>query len=104
MRWEITPDGIEALRTDKKFAKLTDDQQELILKRFADLTGPIPGEALIETTSSAMKEAGTKGQPLQPAIVGAFAVKDPDAPVVIEKRATPSPTPTCETTKTYQSR
>ncbi len=91
LRWEISPEGIESLRVDKKFAKLTDDQQELILKRFADLTGPIPGEELIETVSSAMKEAGTKGKPLQTAIVDAFAVKDPDAPVVVDKKGNPEP-------------
>jgi type I restriction enzyme M protein len=31
LRWEVTDEGVEALRADKKFAKLTDDDQNSII-------------------------------------------------------------------------
>ncbi|MEM9034575.1 MAG: class I SAM-dependent DNA methyltransferase [Actinomycetota bacterium] len=91
LRWEVTDDTIEALKEDKKFAKLDEPAQATIVDRVRDLAGPIPGQALTEAVRLAMSDAGVKGKPLQTAIVDAFAVSDPEAEVFTDEKGNPEP-------------
>lgn len=90
-RWEVTAEGIEALKVDSKLAKLTDDQRAAIIKQVAGNAGPLPEDELRELSQQAMKDAGVKGKPIENAIVEAFAINDPEAELVLDKKGKPTP-------------
>ena len=93
LRWEITADSIEALKVDKKFAKLTEDEQATIVTRLEDKIGVAcpDGDDLRAEVKGLMTNAGVKGKPLETAIVNAFAIRDPEADVVEDKKGNPEP-------------
>ncbi len=94
LRWEVTADGIEALNADKKFAKLDEVEQESIVAHVAPHVGSCEGEeAVRQLAKTAMKQAGVKGKPVENAIVDAFAVTDPEAPVVTDAKGNLKPDP-----------
>ena len=95
LRWEVTDDGVEALRADKKFANLTEDDQNSVI---ADLGHSIRShdtdEALRDLAKTALKQAGVDAKkPLVDAIVGAFAIRDPDADPVTDSKGNVQPDP-----------
>ena len=91
LRWEVTAESIEALNDDKKLAKLTEDERLAIVEQIADHEGPIAEGALRELAAKAMKQAGAKGKPVENAIVDTFAINDPEADVVLDKKGNPEP-------------
>ena len=93
LRWEITADAIEALKVDKKFAKLSEDEQATIVTTLAAKVGVAypDGDDLRSEVKELMVSAGVKGKPLETAIVNAFAIRDPDADVVEDKKGKPEP-------------
>lgn len=87
LRWEITAEGIEALKADKKFAKLDESQRAALLGDLESAIGvyyKFDDDFRAETMAS-MAQAGVKGKPIENAIVDAFAIRDPDAEIVTEK-------------------
>ena len=93
LRWEITADAIVALRADKKFAKLTEDEQTTIITTLAAKVGVAypDGDDLRSEVKGLMSNAGVKGKPIETAIVDAFAVRDPEADVVEDNKGKPEP-------------
>ena len=96
-RWEVTDAGIEALRQNKKLAKLDDDTREAVLAALLANTGgnhlgssEDDGE-IRRLAKKAMQRAGLKGKPIENAIVDAFAVSDPDASIVTDAKGNPRP-------------
>jgi type I restriction enzyme M protein len=95
LRWEVTDEGVEALRADKKFARLTQDDQNSII---ADLGHSIRShetdDELRDLAKTALKRAGVDAKkPLVDAIVAAFAVRDPDADPVTDSKGNVQPDP-----------
>ena len=93
LRWEITADGIEELKADKKFAKLTDADQASLLADLEPAVGTVypDGDKLRAEVKASMVKAELKGKPLENAIVDAFAIGDPEADVVVDKKGNPEP-------------
>ena len=93
LRWEITADAIKALKVDKKFAKLGEDEQATIITGLEAKVGVAysEGDGLRSEVKGLMSSAGIKGKPLETAIVNAFAIRDPDAGVVEDKKGKPEP-------------
>jgi len=93
IRWEITTDGIEGLKVDKKFAKLTETEKAALI---ADLEAGVgiaypDGDDLRAEVKASMANAGVKGKPIENAIVDAFAIRDPEADPVVDKKGNAEP-------------
>ena len=94
LRWEVTDEGVEALRADKKFAKLTEDDQNSIIADLGHSIGAhATDEALRDLARTALKRADIKGKPYENAIVDAFAIRDPDADPVTDSKGNVQPDP-----------
>jgi type I restriction enzyme M protein len=104
LRWEVTDDGVEALRADKKFAKLTEDDQNSLIADLGHSIGThATDKALRDLTRTALKRADVKGKPTRTP----SSTRSPSATPTPTRRPTPkatcSPTPTCATTRTSRS-
>ena len=94
LRWEVTDEGVETLRTDKRFAKLTDDAQNSIIADLGHTVGTHEtDEALRDLVRTALRRADVKGKPTENAIVDAFAIRDPDADPVTDNKGNVLPDP-----------
>lgn len=94
LRWEVTDEGAEALKADKKFAKLDGDECAAILADMGHQIGSRETDTEIrDLARTAMRRAGVAGKPIENAIVDAFAIVDPDAPVVLDAKGNPVPDP-----------
>ncbi len=92
--WEITDTAIEALAHSKKLAKLDDETRAELLANIGEHRGRHDRhEAVTAVTKQAMLDAGIKGKPIEKAIVDAFAVPDPEAPVITDSKGRPKPDP-----------
>lgn len=86
-RFEVTDEGVAALRADKKFAKLDEPTQDAILADLGHHLGSSEDDgSLRAVVKTAMKRAEVKGKPLENAIVDAFAVPDPDASITFDSK------------------
>ena len=99
LRWEVTDGGVEALKVDKNFAKLADIEQASILTDVSPTDGghhlgsSADDTAVRQLAKAAMKRAGVSGKPIENAIVDAFALTDPAAPIVTDGKGSPTPDP-----------
>ncbi len=93
LRWEVTHDRIEALKVDKKFAKLDQPAQATILDDLEPLVGSTYDSDvdLRNSAKASMQRAGVKGKPLENAIVEEFAIRDPQAAVIADRKGNPEP-------------
>ncbi len=93
LRWEINTDGIEALKADKKFAKLDESAQATILDELEALVGTTydTDTELRRSVKASMQRAGVKGKPLENTIVDEFAIRDPEAAVITDRKGNPEP-------------
>jgi type I restriction enzyme M protein len=91
LRWEITTDGIETLRADKKVAKLTDTERDTIIAALAEHTGTSGRSEIAKLAGAAVRAVGVAGKAVETAIVDAFAVRDDQAPVITGKGGKPEP-------------
>ena len=91
----MTDEGVEALRADKKFAKLTDNDQNSIIADLGHSVGTHEtDEALRDLAKTALRRADVDAKkPLVDAIVDAFAIRDPDADPVTDKKGNVQPDP-----------
>ena len=94
LRWEVTDEGVETLRADKRFAKLSDDTQNSIIADLGHTVGTHETDkALRDLARTALRRADIKGKPYENAIVDAFAIRDPDADPVTDKKGNVQPDP-----------
>ncbi len=94
LRWEITDDTLTAVAADKKVAKLPAPSQDLIVEKLrADQGTTYHTE---KTAKAAVRDVlvaviGEKPAPLVNAITIALAVRDPEAPVITDRRGNAKP-------------
>ena len=94
LRWEVTDEGVETLRADKRFAKLSDDTQNSIIADLGHTVGTHETDkALRDLARTALRRADIKGKPYENAIVDAFAIRDPDGDPVTDKKGNVLPDP-----------
>jgi type I restriction enzyme M protein len=94
LRWEVTDEGVETLRADKRFAKLSDDTQSSIIADLGHTVGTYStDEALRDLARTALQRVDMKGKPIENAIVDAFAIRDPDADPVTDTKGNVLPDP-----------
>lgn len=95
-RWELTGDAIDTVMTAKPVLALDDDQMQALRAALESLVG------VGETTEAGFgKRLGaavvahgiTISLPIRKAILGAAAIPDPDAPVILGKDKQPLPDP-----------
>jgi type I restriction enzyme M protein len=92
LRWQITTDAIDALVTTKALDKLTDNEKNIIEVELRKLDGQTADtsaglDKLLKPVLSKVKLAA----PVKKAITAAFAVRDPEAPIVLDAKGQPEP-------------
>ena len=98
LRWEITDDTLAAVAADKKVTKLLPAGKELLLDKLRANHGTTyPTEK--DGQGSGPRRAGVRYRrrnplPLVNAVTNALAVRDPEAPVVTDRKGNPKPDPT----------
>ena len=97
LRWHITQDTLEAVAADKKVNKLPSATQRLLVDKLRANQGisyatEKPVKALVRDTLELV--TGEKPTPLVNAVTAALAVRDPDAPVITDRKGNPKPDPT----------
>ncbi|OOY11637.1 restriction endonuclease subunit M [Thioclava marina] len=95
LAFSVTPEGLEALREAKPFAKLDEDEQARVLEALEGL--PV-GERWLsrnkfeKALSGALRAAGVKlGAPVKKAVLSALSERDEDAEVCTDKNGNPEP-------------
>ncbi|OOY31260.1 class I SAM-dependent DNA methyltransferase [Thioclava sp. F36-6] len=93
LAFSVTPEGLEALREAKPFAKLDEDEQAGVLEALERLPR---GERWVsrykfeKSLSDALRAAGVKlGAPVKKAILSALSERDEDAEVCTDKNGNP---------------
>ena len=98
LRWEITDDTLATVATDKKISKIPALDQELLVdelraNRGASYHTEKDAKAIAkEALASAMSKKPTAVQ--TNSVAAALAVRDPEAPVVADRKGNPKPDPT----------
>jgi type I restriction enzyme M protein len=92
VRWEVTDESPGTLRGSKAFAKLDDAERERVLSAVEGLRGTSTAEreAFAENVRGAL---GKVGKPVEKAVIESATVRDPEAPVVTDKKGDPEPDP-----------
>ena len=94
LRWEITEETLAVLAADKKVAKLGDDIQTKLLDTIDGWRGmswQADGSDLRKRVAGALKDLDQHSKPIERAVFDALAVRDPDAPVVLDAKGKPLP-------------
>ena len=97
LRWEITDNTLAAVAADKKVKKLPSLTQELLVDNLRASQGTTYETE--KTVKAFVRDAlvsviGEKPAPLVNAITATLAVRDPDAPVITDRKGKPKPDPT----------
>jgi type I restriction enzyme M protein len=94
LRWEVTDETLAAVSAEKKLAKLDDAARERLVSGLAEYAG-LSGtdrEALAVKLAPVFTQHGlTRAQ--ETAVWDALAVRDPEAPVITDKKGEPLPDP-----------
>ncbi len=94
LRWEVNKETLTAVASDRKLAKMDDETREQLLSGLADFAG-LSGtdrEALAVKLAPVFARFGlTCAQ--ENAVWDALAVRDPEAPVITDRRGEPLPDP-----------
>lgn len=94
LRWEVTDETLAAVAADKKLAKLGDATRDALVSGLTEYTG-LSGtdrEALAVKLAPVFSQNGlTRAQ--ETAVWDALAVRDPEAPVITDKKGEPLPDP-----------
>ncbi|MCL4446447.1 MAG: type I restriction-modification system subunit M, partial [Actinobacteria bacterium] len=88
LRWEITAETVERVAATRQWAKLSSDQQDDLEVRLSELVGVSTIERSVMTT-----KLGTLPKAIEKQVWDALAVKDPEAPVVTNRKGDPEPDP-----------
>ncbi len=100
LRWEVTDATLPAHRG-------VDGLGEADRARAPGARGPTRRRSTASrrpTGPRSPKRLGPLPKAIEKAVWDALAVRDPDAPVITDRKGNPSPTPTCATTRTSRSR
>ncbi len=94
LRWEITSDTLELVRTSPKLAKLPTDAIDGLV---ASLTAHVElsdtdRSTVAKVVDPLLKDAGLNA-PQQKAVWDVIAVRDPEAPIVTNRQGEPEPDP-----------
>ncbi len=94
LRWEVTEETLAAVASDRKLAKMDDEARDGLrvgLVGYADLSGT-DREALAVKLAPVFAQFGlTRAQ--ENAVWDALAVRDPETPVITDRRGKPLPDP-----------
>ena len=98
LRWEITDDTLEAVAANRRVAKLTVQVGDLLVDKFRANHGTeyhtekavkaVVQDALVSVMGKKPATALVK------AVIADLAVRDPDAPVITDRKGDPKPDPT----------
>ena len=90
LRWEVTDETLAKLRASKAFKKLPPEEVEPALETVATLKGTSSTEEQVfaDKIRSALSPLGKAAKPLEKAVLDGAAVRDEQAPVVMQKGAT----------------
>ncbi len=94
MRWEVTEETLAAVAAEKKLSKLNDAIREGLQTGLAEYTG-LSGtdrEALAMKLASVFTEFGLT-RPQETDVWDALAVRDPEAPIITDRKGEPLPDP-----------
>ncbi|MEJ7633097.1 MAG: class I SAM-dependent DNA methyltransferase [Rubrobacteraceae bacterium] len=94
LRWEITEETLAAVSSERKLSKMDGEQRELLVSALAEDAG-LSGtdrESLAVKLAPVFARFGlTRAQ--ENAVWDALAVRDPEAPVITDKKGEPMPDP-----------
>ena len=96
LRWEITDDTLSVVAADKKIAKLVPLLHDVLLDKLRTNHGATYHTE--KTVKAVVQDAlvsviGDKPAALVNAVTAAVAVRDPDAPVITDRKGNPKPDP-----------
>lgn len=92
VRWDVSAEAPSRVAKAKAVVKLEDSAREKLIAALGDLEGrsfATRGE-LVEALAVPLAELG---KPVEKAVLDALAVRDPEAPVVTDKKGIPEPDP-----------
>jgi type I restriction enzyme M protein len=95
VRWEVGDETVAAVRASKAVEKLDEEVRQRIVGAVESLKGTstTDREVFAEKLSGALSGAGKVGKPVEKAVLDAATVRDPEAPVVTDKKGHPEPDP-----------
>lgn len=97
LAFQVTPEGVAALRANKAMQKIDETMQKNVLDCIASRlpSAKIDDRSVFEKTlTRALKGAGIKvGAPIRKAIIAALSHRDPDAAICIDADGNPEPDP-----------
>lgn len=93
LRWEITEETLRTFDANPKFAKLSDETRDLLRAGLSRCTGEIftDRKLAIKRAVEILSGAGARGKLLQKAMLEILAVRDPEAPPVIDDEGNAEP-------------
>ena len=96
LRWEINDDTLAAVEADKKVAKLEVDRLDGLVEQLRTSEGSVfaaEKDAKAAVQAALVAATGDKPAALVKAVLSALAVRDPEAPVVSDRKGDPEPDP-----------
>ena len=88
LRWEVTPDALMRLAETKQWNKLAPDEQANLSAHLESLVGVVAIDRADMVT-----RLGSVPKAIEKQVWDALAVKDPDAPIVTNRKGEPEPDP-----------
>ena len=96
LRWEITEDTLAIVESQKAVAKLDPEVREALLARLREhLSEEFDSDdtVLALVRAAVLPATGAKASAVGKAVAGALAIRDPSAPVQVDRRDNPQPDP-----------
>ena len=93
LRWEISDDTLAAIRADKKLAKLDPAHLDDLIGALGRHTGLSGTRADVAVAVDLILKVAGLSAPQQKAVWDTLAVRDPDAPVITNRKSQPEPDP-----------
>jgi len=95
VRWEVTDETLATLRASKAVEKVDEDARNRLFSAVEGMKGTstTEGEVFGEKVRGALAGVGKVAKPVEKAVLDAAMVRDPDAPVVMDKKGEPEPDP-----------
>ncbi|MDE3203487.1 MAG: SAM-dependent DNA methyltransferase [Acidobacteriota bacterium] len=88
LRWEVTGDTIIQATSTKAWEKLAPEEQEDLRSRLSDLVGVVTTDA-----KQIRQKLGAVPRTVEKPLLDALAVRDPEAPVITDRKGNPDPDP-----------
>jgi type I restriction enzyme M protein len=102
LRWEVTDGTLAVLAAASKLSKLEPEVRSALLEWIKEWRGEpfADGSEVRKSAQEAMSKLGIAGKLIETAIIDALAVRDPEAPVVRDRKGNPEPDADLGTTRT----